>query len=496
MIRKKSVEGKGLPKKNVVDAPESPKKAVKTASHGQVHAQNYDAIHGENAYEASQRATAKTQAYLKAEAKLRHQTYAEKNYHPKEWTVKIRNGYPFASVILGGFIAFLAGDVFAQGLDTLMYGVTVLTIGILSLAVISLFEVFKYKAAIGVFGHQNYSLTPVLVLFFGISVGISAGGGYLMSLRMNDQTADIQADFSHQTDSIKNQYGEMISAYNTQIESAKETLSKHKNKWLAHAARKDLQAAQAAKADLLQKIKTESSDLQGLEAEEITLADELNAHKAYVVVLLVVVFEILYLLSFGYEYRIERAIKTENRNHGLVKPQESPVMSVSSSPPLSPSVSHLSFEQELILGLLGNNTNISTHNGQFGLGTSLTTSSNKVGFRFGRNRTASKPKHYDDRKLKNADNGTENTDLATHYANRNNGESNYDESNYDDRNNDKRKSVDYSKPVRQCKHCGSDFNYKHWNKQYCSDDCKYEYHRKHNGFDIHLFRQGKAKKSI
>jgi len=57
-----------------------------------------------------------------------------------------------------------------------------------------------------------------------------------------------------------------------------------------------------------------------------------------------------------------------------------------------------------------------------------------------------------------------------------------------------RTKADYSKPVRKCKNCGSDFNYKHWNKQYCNDDCKYEYHEKTKGFDIEKFRKGKAKK--
>jgi predicted nucleic acid-binding Zn ribbon protein len=27
-------------------------------------------------------------------------------------------------------------------------------------------------------------------------------------------------------------------------------------------------------------------------------------------------------------------------------------------------------------------------------------------------------------------------------------------------------------PTRKCKHCGAEFTYKHWNKQYCSDECR------------------------
>ena len=50
---------------------------------------------------------------------------------------------------------------------------------------------------------------------------------------------------------------------------------------------------------------------------------------------------------------------------------------------------------------------------------------------------------------------------------------------------------------RQCKQCGQPFTYKHWNKQYCSDQCKLDYHaEKHGGqrFDPAEYRKGKKRR--
>ena len=51
---------------------------------------------------------------------------------------------------------------------------------------------------------------------------------------------------------------------------------------------------------------------------------------------------------------------------------------------------------------------------------------------------------------------------------------------------------------RQCKHCGQPFTYKHWNKQYCSDKCKLDYHAAQHGgqrFDPAEYRKGKKRRS-
>lgn len=51
---------------------------------------------------------------------------------------------------------------------------------------------------------------------------------------------------------------------------------------------------------------------------------------------------------------------------------------------------------------------------------------------------------------------------------------------------------------RQCKHCGNTFTYKHWNKQYCSDQCRLDFHAAQHGgtrFDPAEYRKGKKKQS-
>lgn len=50
---------------------------------------------------------------------------------------------------------------------------------------------------------------------------------------------------------------------------------------------------------------------------------------------------------------------------------------------------------------------------------------------------------------------------------------------------------------RQCKQCGQTFTYKHWNKQYCSDKCKLDYHAERHGgqrFDPAEYRNGKKRR--
>lgn len=50
---------------------------------------------------------------------------------------------------------------------------------------------------------------------------------------------------------------------------------------------------------------------------------------------------------------------------------------------------------------------------------------------------------------------------------------------------------------RQCKQCGNTFAYKHWNKQYCSDKCKLDFHAAQHGgtrFDPAEYRKGKRRR--
>lgn len=51
--------------------------------------------------------------------------------------------------------------------------------------------------------------------------------------------------------------------------------------------------------------------------------------------------------------------------------------------------------------------------------------------------------------------------------------------------------------TRNCKQCGQPFTYRHWNKKYCSDQCKLDFHaEKHGGqrFDPAEYRKGKKRR--
>jgi predicted nucleic acid-binding Zn ribbon protein len=58
-------------------------------------------------------------------------------------------------------------------------------------------------------------------------------------------------------------------------------------------------------------------------------------------------------------------------------------------------------------------------------------------------------------------------------------------------NNGDRSTVSVEgKNIRHCKNCGQSFSYKHWNKQYCSEECRIENWEKRTGKKV---RKGRRK---
>ena len=409
-----------------------------------VQAKQYDKIHTKNVYQESQNETAKTVPYLKAEAKLKHKTYAEENYSFKEIIIKVRNVYPYLSVFFGLAVALFAGWLFADGLPVVFFVLALVAMGSLSFAVIALLEVAKKKQAIAVFGHSRYKNVPALLVLFLFSVAVSGAGSYLMSFKMGDKSADITADFAHQTDSIRNQYLVQIQDYELIIEQNRKKLAKG-GKWDKYHAGNAIEKAQNAKSELLAKIDSKSADLNNNEAAVLAASHDLNQYKAYILVLFIVLFEVLYLLSFVYEYSVERKIKTENQNHTIITPAESPTIAPNASPVLN-------FEQQLILGLLANGGNAQNfiQNSAPNFIQDIA-QKNGIGFTFD-----------------NAKNNANNVDTAT--SKRHNGNSVINGNSVNTVKNKRHNAK--SEKIGTCLHCGSKFTYLRSTKKYCSDECR------------------------
>lgn len=401
----------------------------------------FSEIHLPNPFRESARHTQQTQAYEKAEEKLRHKSFAEKNYSTKETILRIRDCYPFLSVGLGVIVAVGGAWLLVESFPQWLQILSGVLIAIFSLAIISIFELLKIKSAREVFGEQNSVFIPVLLVFFGISVGISVGGGYLGSRYANDQTKEITQDFSTKTDSIRNLYLTQIEAVDLAISNAQKELNR--SGYVGRQARMDFPKLQAQKTDLLEKIKSESNELAEKQTSEIQKADDLNQYKTYIICLIVLVFELFYIFSFWFEYYIERRIKTENRNHTLVPSEkyDSPeiIQHQSSTPQhgqtmdLQGLMTSLQQLQSLQIALNSLQGNTASNIPNIPSKESHPKETQKVGFQFDNRNT---PK-------------ASNANSVKHDKN----------------------SVNTLK-TRCCNHCGKKYTYKRSTSKYCSKECR------------------------
>ena len=282
---------------------------------------SYDQIHGNNRYDESLKEIELTKAYSVAEAKLKSKPYAERKFKAKENIIRIRSLYPYLSVFLSLSVGILTGDLFASGLSEMAY---YLTLGILTVAVFLvawLLEDLKRDACRDYFATEARSRTSRqrfwLNSLFMYSVIISGIGGYVASIHLNDRTAEIEQTYQTQSDSVSTGYGEQIAVLNTIIEENKKRMQSP-SKWTRYHAQKDLTEAQKQKTELLKLQNNTLSEIKTEKKAELTAGDLVNQYKAYVLVLVVFLFEILYIRSYAYEYAIERKIKEENQKFNIV----------------------------------------------------------------------------------------------------------------------------------------------------------------------------------
>jgi len=383
---------------------------------------SYSTVHKLNSFDESITQTELTKAYSVAEQKLKEKTYAERRFKTKENIIQIRNFYPYLSVSLSLSVGLLVGDLFASGLSQEAYFLTLSLLTVAVFMVAWLLENLKRDAC------QDYflSLKPTggqrlwLNSLFMYSVIISGVGSYVASIHLNDKSAEIEKNYQIQSDSVSTDYAEQIAVLDAVIfENQKRIRSL--NEWVRFHAQNDLADAQRQKTDLLKLQNSTLSEIKTEKKAELTAGDLLNQYKAYVIVIVVIILEFLYIRSFAYEYAVERKIKIENRNHGFVKPSAE---SLPTSEPLT--------LQDVAMQMLLSNL----------------TSRDKLTFSPANNQIKTGQKEVMGFKIKG--------DIPA-------------------------KSVP-EKKGKICAHCGKEFfNYERSTRKYCSNNCKTEAFRKRQG---------------
>lgn len=280
-------------------------------------------VHGTNQFDTQLKQTDLLRAYENAELKLQDKSYAERKYKTKENIIKVRSFYPYLSVFLSLSVGILTGDLFASGLTEVAY---YLTLGLLACAtflVAWLLEDLKRDACRDYFSsfkptaRQRFWLNTL----FLYSMIISGIGGFVASIHLNDKSADIEANYQQQSDSVSTDYDEQVAVLDAIIKENQNRMNAP-SKWARYHAQKDLAEAQKQKMEL-QKTQNESlSTLKTEKKDALTADDMLNQYKAYIIVFVVFILELLYIRSYAYEYAVEKKIKEENRNHNFVKPSQ------------------------------------------------------------------------------------------------------------------------------------------------------------------------------
>jgi len=301
---------------------------------------SYGQINKENPHEARLAATQNTRPYRVAGEKLRPKTYAERKFTEKEFIINVRSAYPFLSVFLGAGVAYAAAQLFFTPSDSFGYYFSTAAVVILALLVFGVLESLKINTARNYYetvpekrrGLQGKSLA--LFVYFLLSAGVSGLGGYLINIAVNDQTAVIAQKYRVEADSVKNDIAAQIAILNLGI-SENQKRMQSAQKWTRYHAQKDLAELQRQKTELLKLKKNEVAQIETEKVAQINAADLVNRNKGFLLTLVVIVLEILYLQSFRYEYAVERKIRAENINNG-VEDMETEIATVPAQPAHDP----------------------------------------------------------------------------------------------------------------------------------------------------------------
>ncbi len=429
---------------------------------------SYDQVHGANRYDENLKEIELTKAYSVAEEKLKSKPYAERKFKAKENIIRIRNLYPFLSIFLSLSVGILTGDLFASGLSTTAYYLTLIILTVAVFLVAWLLEDLKRDACRDFFateprsrsGRQRFWLNSL----FMYSVIISGIGGYVASIHLNDRTDEIEKNYQTQSDSVNTDYGEQIALLNSIIDENKKRMQSA-SKWTRYHAQKDLTQAQTQKTELLKLQNSTLSEIKTEKKAELTAGDLMNRYKAYILVLIVFLFEIMYIRSYAYEYAIERKIKEENQKFKIVQTPKDTIES-------QQTLTLQDVAMEMLLAQLTQGNRIQGLNPavQAALGNvsyAYPQSNGNVGFQFGKN--PEEPKKTPQKEVNPEKNSQfhENTRQVVPEKSQ-------------------KPHIEVQKDgqpahLKTCQNCGIEFVHKHWNAKYCTDKCRKDAWEKKTG---------------
>lgn len=401
--------------------------------------------------------------YSEAEKELKPIPYAKKNRKTYVFSIYYANFYHVISFVLGIATVFLV----AKLLITIDNPITFLfstLIGIVLVALLAGLELFKGNASTDVFKAIAKEEIPTNSAKFGmfgtfiLSVIISSVGGAFLSLELNDKTLSIQNTANTELDSLKNLYSTQIAAYDSSINSAQKTLIRNKTGWKANVARQDLEKATTAKNEILDKLEGKLTNSQKLSETKILLADKENIDLAMLVGFVVFFLECFCILAYKYKYIYLRNCEREGVNFGILQKKN-----------ISEHRKNNDFDMnditESIKDLFKNLSNsIQNQANQTFAEPNQAYSRQKAGFQtyseYEKQESKRNPIGFEFGKKQ--DQNTEPFEVPT-------------------------VKVGIEKQrLRECKYCQDSFEYKHWNKQYCSQECKLNYHEKTLGKTLHF----------
>ncbi len=392
--------------------------------------------------------------YSEAEKLLKPIPYAKKNRKKYVFATGYAAFYHFISFILGVATIFLITKLLIDEDNPITFLFSAL-IYIILVAILGGLELFKSNASTDVFKAIAKEETPTTGAKFGmfgtfvLSVIISAIGGGFLSIELNDKTDSIQNTSQIETDSLKNLYSSQIAAYDSSMNSAQKTLIRYKTGWRANTARADLEKATAAKNEILDKLDGKLTTSQKISDAKILLADKENFDLSLLVGFIVFFLECFCILAYRYKFIYLRNCEREGVNFGILQKKNALDDRKNNDFDMNDITESI---KDLFKNLSSSIQNQATQ---------TFSEPNKAYSR----QSAGFHTYSSEYKTESKRNP-----IGFDYTQRKDN----DRSNVH-RNNDDRNTVTVGSEKqrkRKCKYCNTEFEYKHWNKTYCNDECR------------------------
>ena len=290
-------------------------------------------IHKPNPYQQARKETGFTRPYANAELKLAPKTFSEQWNGTKNLVVAIRDVYPYLSVASAIMVGYMVGKLFVTGFAGFSYWLIIGFITAIVFAVAAINEKLKKDTAEKCFALQfgqsdvpkdQHETPPYakLILFLGISIAISSYGGNEISLIMGDKSTQIDSTYTAQIDSIKAIYLPQIALYDSQITKLQSNdFSTYRPKTKRKLeAQNDwrITEKQKSKEALDSRLDAELKSLKSEGKSEVLKQGSENKNLALYAAIIVGIFEILYIISFAFEYWVYAGQKEETRNFNLL----------------------------------------------------------------------------------------------------------------------------------------------------------------------------------